>query len=156
MRTNYKDDLLNTSINQNRHYAIKRTSDDSVVEEDIYFEDKTTYLQEGDQFGASDANAITKCLQTNEFTIAIADWTASVASADYPYEALVTTDKYSATFIPTYIDMIPADGSAFFSEAETDAKGLLNQQIVFGASGFTAYASEIPTCPIKLRICGEV
>ena len=153
MKTNYKDDLLDLDVNLNRRFRLVLVEGETDVYE---IEDVTEYLQEGDQFGASDANAITKCLQTNEFTIAIADWTASVASADYGYEALVTTDKYSATFIPTYIDMIPADGSAFFSEAETDAKWLLNQQIVFGASGFTAYASDVPTCPIKLRICGEV
>ena len=89
-----------------------------------------------------------------EFTVDKDDWVASVADANYPKENVVTSSLYSSSFIPVYIDMIPADGTAFFSDAETEAKGLLNQQVVFGANGFTVYASDTPTVDIKLRICG--
>lgn len=154
MRTNYKDDLLNTSINQNRHYAIKRTSDDSVVEEDIYFEDKTTYLQEGDQFNAEILNEICKALVVNDFTIPVASWGASTVYDDYGYEAHVTSDKFSTSFVGLSADILPADGTAVFSEDEENAKSVLNPNIEFDSTGFKIYAKDTIACPILLRIRG--
>ena len=51
---NYKDDILNTSVNEKRKYRMINNGDGTVS-----FEDVTSYTQVGDTFGAADVNAIT-------------------------------------------------------------------------------------------------
>ena len=51
LRTDYKDDILNTEVNTQRKYR-KVQNDDGTVS----FEDVTAYSQVGDSFGASDIN----------------------------------------------------------------------------------------------------
>lgn len=51
LRTNYKDDVLDTSLNEKRKYRMI-TNDDGTVS----FEDVTEYLQVGDSFGSVDIN----------------------------------------------------------------------------------------------------
>ena len=51
LKTNYKDDVLDTSANQLRKYQMI-TNDDGTVS----FVDVTTYTQIGDNFGAKDIN----------------------------------------------------------------------------------------------------
>ena len=52
LKTTYKDDLLDTSVNEKRKYNMIQNADGTVS-----FEDVTTYSQIGDSFGASDINA---------------------------------------------------------------------------------------------------
>lgn len=54
LKTNYKDDVLDTSANQLRKYQMI-TNDDGTVS----FVDVTTYTQTGDSFGAKDINDVT-------------------------------------------------------------------------------------------------
>lgn len=58
LRTDYTNDILDTSKNTERKYNIKN-SNGTIVEENVTFEDVTDYTQEGSRFGASDINAIT-------------------------------------------------------------------------------------------------
>lgn len=44
---NYVDAQLDTSANTHRVYDIKKLSDDSVVESDVYLDEKTVYETEG-------------------------------------------------------------------------------------------------------------
>lgn len=53
LRTDYKDDLLDTSVNTQRKYRMV-TNDDGTVS----FVDATVYTQNGDTFGASEVNQI--------------------------------------------------------------------------------------------------
>lgn len=53
--TNFKDDILNTSVNSKRKYQMINNPDETVS-----FEDETDYTQEGSEFGAGQVN------QTNE------------------------------------------------------------------------------------------
>ena len=55
LKTDYKDDILDTSVNMSRKYRQVTNADGTISLEDV-----TVYLQEGDIFGASDIN------QTNE------------------------------------------------------------------------------------------
>lgn len=55
LKTTYKDDLLNTSVNEKRKYNMIQNADGTVS-----FEDVTTYSQIGDSFGAVDINATNK------------------------------------------------------------------------------------------------
>ena len=52
LKTNYKDDVLDTSVNEKRKYNMIQNADGTVS-----FEDVTTYSQIGDNFGAVDINA---------------------------------------------------------------------------------------------------
>ena len=50
--TNYRNDVLNTSVNEKRRYRIISNADETVS-----FDEVTSYTQEGTAFGASDINA---------------------------------------------------------------------------------------------------
>ena len=52
LKENYKDDILDVSVNTKRKYRMTENPDGTVS-----FEDETVYTQEGDSFGASDMNA---------------------------------------------------------------------------------------------------
>lgn len=100
-------------------------------------------------------DAIQDMFEMNEFTIEIADWVSNLASPDYPYAATVESDLYTDDFEPIGVDMLPTNGTVFFSEDEIEAQGLLNKQIMFNSEGFIVYASDVPACPIKFRVCGK-
>ena len=55
LRTDYTNDILDTSKNTERKYNIKN-SNGTIVEENVTFEDVTEYSQEGSRFGATDIN----------------------------------------------------------------------------------------------------
>ena len=59
LRTNYTDDVLNTSVNTKRKYTITENDDDTVS-----FTDETDYVSEGDYFGAADINATNAAVNT--------------------------------------------------------------------------------------------
>lgn len=55
LKTDYKDDVLDTSANEKRRYKLIQNDDGTVSLEDV-----TTYLQTGDSFGAKDINETNK------------------------------------------------------------------------------------------------
>lgn len=59
LKTDYKDDVLNTDINVNRKFSIVR-SNGTVVEQNVELRETTAFKQTGDSFGAKDIN------ETNE------------------------------------------------------------------------------------------
>lgn len=52
LKTNYKDDVLDTSKNEKRKFRMIQNDDGTVS-----FDDATEYTQQGDNFGAADINA---------------------------------------------------------------------------------------------------
>ena len=58
-RTDYKDQLLDSSVNTKRKYDLVDESG-NVVAQNVSFEDKTAYSQNGDTFGAAEVNKIHK------------------------------------------------------------------------------------------------
>ena len=61
LKTNYKDDVLNTEVNERRKYQMIQNDDGTVS-----FVDVTDYSQVGDSFGALDINATNeKCNEIN-------------------------------------------------------------------------------------------
>ena len=73
LKTDYKDDALDTSVNTQRKYQVTENSDGTKT-----LTDKTTYLQVGDKFGAAEVNEICKAINTliaqlNGWTIAVVD-----------------------------------------------------------------------------------
>ena len=53
LKENYKDDILDVSVNTKRKYRMTENADGT-----ISLDDETVYTQEGDSFGASDLNAM--------------------------------------------------------------------------------------------------
>lgn len=51
LKTNYKDDILDTSVNTQRKYRMVNNADGTISLEDV-----TVYTQNGDSFGAADIN----------------------------------------------------------------------------------------------------
>ena len=92
-------------------------------------------------------------LNVNEITVPTTAWTSNT-HATYTKKAVISSTKFSSTFIPTSIDMIPSDGSAFFSDGENDAMGLLNPNVSFSDEDVTFYATDTPSTSLKFRIRG--
>lgn len=79
----------------------------------------------------------------------------------YPYKNVLRNASVSewygtGGFIPQYVDIIPADGTAFFSDAEEAAKGVLCPNMVFDVNGVTIYSAEALTIDVSFRVGGVV
>lgn len=61
LKTDYKDDILNTDVNVNRKFNIVR-SNGTVVEQNVELRETTTFKQTGDSFGAKDINETNKAI----------------------------------------------------------------------------------------------
>lgn len=59
LKTDYKDDVLDASVNEKRLFNIV-SKDGIVLFENVWLQDVTAYTQNGDTFGAADINRITK------------------------------------------------------------------------------------------------
>lgn len=133
--TNYKDDQLDTSVNDKRHYAVKKTDDDTTIHADVYLEDITTYSQNGTTLGATDINAITSAindLQTDKQDASTAITTSnigsqSVASATDATNAVnadkATKDGSGNTIVSTYGNKLMVSGSNNNKIALKDKQG---------------------------------
>lgn len=167
--TKYSDGKIYiiTDVNENSESNIARgySSVSSYNKGDAVIYDNTLYrclvdittpeafnLNHWERFYVADLNSN---LIANEISVPTSSWVSDSTSADYGYKATISSALYSNNFIPQYVDMIPYDGSAFFSEDENEAKGILNPNIVINASGVTFYASEIPSVSLKFRIGGQ-
>lgn len=64
LKENYKDDILDVSVNTKRKYRVTENQDGTVS-----LEDETVYTQQGDSFGASDMNATNGKVNTLETDI---------------------------------------------------------------------------------------
>ena len=60
LRTDYKDDVLDISVNERRKYRMENNEDGTVS-----FIDETEYLQRGDDFGAREVNKIHNALNNS-------------------------------------------------------------------------------------------
>ena len=89
----------------------------------------------------------------NEITVPTTAWTNNT-HATYTKKAVIESDKFSNTFKPIAVDMIPSDGSAFFSDGELTAMSLLNQNAEFSNTDVTFYAKGVPSTNLKFRIWG--
>ena len=89
----------------------------------------------------------------NEITVPTTAWEANT-HATYVKKAVIASTKFSNTFVPVAVDLIPTDGTAFFSSGEEDALGILNPLVDFSDSAVTFYASDTPSVALKFRIRG--
>lgn len=84
LRTNYKDDILDTSVNERRKYNMISNNDGTVS-----FEDVTAYEQVGDNFSASILNQI----------IINLGGLSLVSMTQAEYDALETKDENTIYFV---------------------------------------------------------
>lgn len=99
------------------------------------------------------SDELDEVLTVNEITVPSDAWVANT-HATYTKKAVIESTLFSDTFIPTSVDMIPSDGTAFFSDAEQAAMGLLNPNCEFSDEAVTFYATDEPTTALKIRIRG--
>lgn len=99
------------------------------------------------------SDALDDMLNVNEITVPTDAWVSN-SHATYTKKAVIESDKFSSTFIPIVVDMIPSDGSAFFSDGELTAMSLLNQNVEFSDTDVTFYAKGVPSTSLKFRIRG--
>lgn len=86
LKTTYKDDVLNASVNTRRKYNMIQNDDGTVS-----FEDVTVYSQIGDTFGAGDMNAVTEAVNNK------LNRTANGSSSDLGVMPYYTFKKYWAS-----------------------------------------------------------
>ena len=63
LKTDFKDDVLNTDVNPRRTFNIM-DKDGNVLFENVSLVDTTSYLVVGDSFGATEANALNEGVNT--------------------------------------------------------------------------------------------
>lgn len=90
LRTDYKDDVLDTSVNTKRKYNMITNSDGTVS-----FEDATAYSQNGDSFGAADINSANE--EVNNAKNALGGL-SFVTLTQAEYDALATKDGNTIYF----------------------------------------------------------
>lgn len=159
---NYKDDLLDTTQNTHRRYAIKKTSDDSTIQADVYLEDITEYTQEGDNFGAQDLNntnkAINDATDTHTFTITTSDWVTNDNTRNnetYTVKQVISTTTYANTPSDKHLEYIPMSatvGAVMTNAEEEDAIKL--GDIETSATNITIYAQEATENTLRIQIKG--
>lgn len=92
-------------------------------------------------------------LTVNEITVATTDWVSNTHET-YTKKAVIESTLFSDTFVPVSVDLIPSDGTAFFSDGELSAMSLLNQNVEFSDEDVTFYAKGVPSTNLKFRIRG--
>lgn len=133
MAKEYKDQILDTSVNEKRVYNIV-DSDGNIVAENVSLEDKTVYSQEGTEFGAQEVNEIyeaidevnqslTPCTQQ----IVLGELTANgdmevddISQYKYIEVNIVSTSGYGGTTI------IPVEFITLFGSGGTDWASINN------------------------------
>ena len=90
LKTNYKDDVLDTQVNTKRRYNMIENADGTVS-----LEETTAYTQVGDTFGAMDINSTNEAV--NRATGALGGLNL-VTMTQAEYEALATKDANTIYF----------------------------------------------------------
>lgn len=155
LKTNYKNDILDTSVNTHRRYAVKNNSDDTVIHDDVYLEDITTYAQKGTYFGAADINEINSRYIDHDFTISTT-WNNNSSYGDtstYPYYQTISTDIFTDDSHPDCV-VLSGNPTSFMTETERDNKSYLCEEVMFTGTGITLLASQKTLVSLTLRVRG--
>ena len=109
LKTDYKDDVLDTSVNEKRKWIITENGDGTVT-----IADATTYLQVGDLLGSADLNAIT--LAIKECFQSVSDGKALVASAITDKKVATDATATFATMAANIRKIVLGSGNATVSD----------------------------------------
>lgn len=107
---NYKDDVIDTSVNAHRRYKITK------IENDVYeFEDKTQYIQKGSDFNSESANLVNSTVnQIIDLTEENDDVLTGIINGETTIPAssrCYTAEKSNSLAYQRTINGVPFDGS---------------------------------------------
>lgn len=120
LKTTYKDDILNESVNTRRKYNMIQNDDGTVS-----FEDVTVYSQIGDTFGAGDINGITKAVNNR------LEKTSNGSSSDLGVMPYYTFKKYWASIPSGFSCGMISFGMGYYigvKDSETDGFFLIQSR----------------------------
>jgi len=156
---NYQDDLLDTTQNTHRRYNIKKTSDDSTIQGDVYLEEITEYEQEGSNFGAQALNATNSAINlinsSHDYTITTTGWVANTNTRNndtYTVMQEIVASEVADANLDALI--LSATSGAVMTEAEREAKDMICGDIDKSENGFYVYAEEATTTALRIRLKG--
>ena len=121
LRTDYKDDILNTDVNTQRKYRMVQNNDGTVS-----FEDVTAYEQVGDNFGAADINKTN--LAIDELNNALDSKTASLENQIYNNISFQALDVQSNTISSTGVLTMASANSGDYVGTLKDYEGIFFKQ----------------------------
>lgn len=137
LKTDYKDDVLDTSVNTRRKYNMIQNDDGTVSLEDV-----TTYLQVGDSFGAQEINDLVgRVLTVTNITVATSEWVDSANGTDFPYYANVSIEGATESHVPNVNFSLADSLLGIFASVCESHDGYV-----------TIYASEIPESAITIPV----
>ena len=119
LRTDYKDQLLDTAVNTARKYEQIDNSDGT-----ISFVDATVYTQEGDSFGARDINetnmAVNRLSNFLESTLTAGETTLTISDTSITEDSMI--DIYTNVFgvNPTEVTVTSGAITLVFDAQESD------------------------------------
>ena len=109
LKTDYKDDVLDTSVNTQRKYKMIQNDDGTVS-----FEDVTEYLQTGDSFGAQEMNELVgRVLTFTNVAVPTSAW-VSGGHPDFPYYADVSCQGVTENHMPNVVFDVEDSTSGIF------------------------------------------
>lgn len=145
LKTDYRDD----EFDGNRKYKIS-----DIGEGLSSIEDKTTYLQEGDMFGAEDINATNRAVNllnhTTEVTLTASGWTGSAA----PYSQMVEVDGATEEMEAILVNALSPGANLDTQKAYTKAFGIISSgtaELGNGTATFKVYKKPATDCTVGLK-----
>ena len=145
LKTDYRDD----EFDGNRKYKISDIGDGLSS-----IEDKTTYLREGDMFGAEDINATNRAVNllnhTTEVTLTASGWTGSAA----PYSQTVEVDGATEEMEAILVNALSPGANLDTQKAYTKAFGIISSgtaELGNGTATFKVYKKPATDCTVGLK-----
>lgn len=145
LKTDYRDD----EFDGNRKYKISDIGDGLSS-----IEDKTTYLQEGDMFGAEDINATNRAVNllnhTTEVTLTASGWTGSAAPYSQTIEVAGATEEMEAILV----NALSPGANLDTQKAYTKAFGIISSgtaELGNGTATFKVYKKPATDCTVGLK-----
>ena len=126
LRTDYTDDVLDTSANTQRKYYLVKNSDGTYS-----FSDQTVYTSEGDYFGAEDINATNSYV--NEL---VGDWSLEgYVNKETVFNSDDTITETNSTLGYSEKTTFNADGSITQEKFDSEGELLATMTTTFNADG---------------------
>lgn len=142
LKENYKDDILDVSVNTKRKYRMTENADGTVS-----FEDETEYLQEGDNFGSGAINPIAHAINgLNNYTFN--------PSGSINLVAYIADDSYYLNEDNKYVLADSPTGQALITSEPSTYKALASDTDLYGIEGEDTVSGFEPSCT-PITVGGE-
>lgn len=118
LRTDYKDDVLDTSKNEKRKYNLIQNADGTFSLEDV-----TAYTQVGDSFGAADINTTNK--KVNEMDCSLNGCSLEQEGEDF---FIVGADSVRKKLGSGELKILKVGSGAYYGKVKADISSLLPEK----------------------------